>query len=231
MKKILVFFITAFILLLDSEHCLPQQSITVKAGTRTIDHFPPSVRFRYPEFIQGKAFFRNSTFTSSRFNYNFLTGNMEFIRSGDTLEIIEPEKIKFIVIDQDTFYFSKVYFEVLYSNDFGKLAVNRCFKLVARKKQAAYGTTSSTSAISSYNSLSDVSGYYKLEVNDDLVFRMEETYYLHTVKNGFVPFWRKKILQLFPEHEDKIKAYYKQYKVDFKNKSDLTGVLQFLNRL
>ncbi len=228
MRNIAVWICSALALLLLPKPCLSQQAITIKAGTKIIDYFPLRERYRYPSFIDGIAVFTGGTYTESRFNYNILYGAMEFIQKGDTLSIANADKIKMVILETDTFYFDKGYLEVIFSDRRLKLALKQYVKLVDTKKMGAYGMTSSTGSISSYNSISSVAGYYKLTVSDDIVVRKEKEYYLYTTENGFQPFRKNNLLQSFPGKENEIKQYLKQYKVDYSKESDLLDLMKFL---
>ncbi len=212
-------------------HCMPafmQESITVKAGTKIIDYFPPAERYRYPGFVSGKAVFRDGTFTTAQFNYNILYGEMQFIQSHDTLEIANAESLRLVILAADTFYFDKGYLEVRYSNGSDKLAVKEYVKLIDTKKMGAYGMTSSTSAISSYNSISATSGYYKLTVSDDLVVKKVKEFYLYTPGSGFQLFRKNNAMQAFPNKKDAIKQYLKINDVDFNSEADLLKLMEYL---
>jgi hypothetical protein len=228
MNRIFVSILAVVALFIPSGTLPAQQSITVKAGTNITDYFPLKERYRYTGFVKGRAIFNNGTFTESEFNYNILSGAMEFIQKRDTLTIVNAERIKIVVLGADTFYFNRGYLEVLFSEKSNKLAVKQFVKFVDVKKMGAYGMTSSTSAISSYSSISSDGGYHKLTVSEDVVVRKEKEYYLFTPEKGFVLFRKNNLLQSFPGKENEIKQYLKKHKVDYSNGSDLLEVMNFL---
>jgi len=228
MKKNTVCMLTVLVIFFNAMPFFAQESITVKSGTKIIDYFPPEERYRYPEFIEGRAIFKSGTFTESRFNYNILTGSMDFIQKKDTLAIGNADRIKMVVLEDDTFYFDKGYLEVLFSEGSCKLALKHFVKFVDTKKMGAYGMTSSTSAISSYSSISSDGGYYKLNVSDDVVVRKEKEYYLYTPEKGFLLFRKNNVMQSFPGKENEIKQYLKEHKVDYSSESDLMEFMTFL---
>lgn len=101
---------TIFLICLDLfiTSCLFAQKyepVTVKAGTSVKDYFPVAERYLYPNFTEGKGFFKSRGSIPCLFNFNVLSGEMEFIQSKDTLVIAKKEEINSIVVATDTFYY------------------------------------------------------------------------------------------------------------------------------
>lgn len=228
-RRFFLFIVLILLLLgLPERSLYSQESITVKAGTKIIDYFPWAKRYKYPEFRTGKVFFRDGTYTEARFNYNILFGEMQFIQHRDTLSIANANRISLVVLDSDTFYYDQGYLEILYSNHPVKIAVKHYVKVVDIKKSGGYGTTSSTSAISSYGSISASTGYHKLQVSEDIVVREEKEYYILVFGNDFEPLRKNAVLQAFPEQEENIKQYLKDHKVDFRKEEDILDLMYFI---
>jgi hypothetical protein len=207
------------------------QEFIVKAGTKIKDYFPLESRFRYPVFTPGKVFFKDDTFTGSRLNYNILYGEVQFIQKNDTLSIANTRDIKYVTIESDTFYFDKGYVEIVFDMGKSKLGLKQFVKMVDKQTQAAYGMTSSVSATDSYNSIPSSSGYYSLNVNEDIRVRRVKDYYLGSENKGFQLIRKNLVLELFPESEDEIKRYLKTNDVNFNNEADLMKLCQFLKDL
>ena len=128
-------------LLLFTNACLlaqKQESVTVKAGTRVIDYFPIAERYLYPNFTKGIITLKNGRSNTCQFNLNFLSGEMEFIQSKDTLIIADKKDLYSIVIAKDTFYFHNVYLQMIRG---GNLKVFMTEKATRGQLQAtpAYG--------------------------------------------------------------------------------------------
>jgi len=229
MKKI-IFFICSFLILNVSLSAQDTELIIVKAGTKILDHFPIQERYRYPEFISGRVQFRNGIYSETKLNYNFLLGEMEFIRSQDTLSIINKKDIRFIVVAQDTFFYDKGYLELL-SGGPVKVVLKQYIKLKEVQNKDTYGIASSGSATNSYGSLPADGNFYKLAANKDMIFQKTMEYYLATTTSGFVPFRKKNVMQLFPQKADTIKDYLKSNKVDFDSRDDLLRLADYLRSL
>ncbi len=228
MNKIVVFICSVMVLSI-SLSAQKNELITVKAGTKIMDYFPVQERYRYPDFISGMVLFKNGIYSETWLNYNFLMGEMEFIKSKDTLTIINKKDIRYVVV-QDTFYYDKGYLELI-SGGPVRVALKQYFKLKEVLKKDSYGTSSSGSATNSYGSLPVDGSFYKLAANEDMVFQKTLEYYLTTSSSGFVQFNKKNVIQLFPQKGDVIKAYLKSNKVNFDSRDDLIRLAYYLGSL
>jgi hypothetical protein len=229
MKKNVIFIFSVLILNI-SLSAQKNELITVRAGTRVIDYFPLSIRYRYPEFISGKVQFKDGIYSETRLNYNFLMGEMEFIQVRDTLSIINKKDIRLISVAQDTFYYDNGYMQQIAGGSF-KVGSKEYFKLKEVMNQDSYGISGSGSATNSYGMLPAEGNFYKLVVNKDIVFQKTREYYFTTASGGFVQFSKKNIIRMFPQKEDAIKAYLKSNKVDFDSGTDLLRFSDFLRGL
>ena len=207
-----------------------QQSITVKAGTRVIDYFPPEIRFRYDGFQTGRVIFMDGTYTAAKLNYNYLYGDMQFIQGRDTLSIANADKIDFVAIQKDTFFYNNGYLELL--SDVGPLRLVRkqYVRIVDVQKQEAYGMTSSNSATRSFSSMPYGGRYYSLVVQQDVLMRMQKEYYLGS-KDGFEVLRKKVVLEMFPTREGEIKRYLKDHPVDFDAEEEVIAFCSFLDEI
>jgi hypothetical protein len=228
MKSFLFFLLTFFSAILFSQ---TKEVITVKAGTRIIDYFPPQKRYLYSEFLDGKAVFKSNTYTAARFNYNILVGEVQFIYKNDTLSVGNPESLKNVVIGTDTFYYDKGYLKVIAGTD-PLMAVKQYIKFVDTGKESGYGTKSSTSAIHSYSNVIGGAGRsYKLTLNEDLILTRNTEYYLGNSREGFVIYRKKSIENRFPSLKSEIASFIKEKRTDFYNEEDLKELTLYINGL
>jgi hypothetical protein len=229
MKKT-VLSICSFLLLTTCLSAQKSEPVTVKAGTRVEDYFPFQERYRYPEFIDGKVFFRNGAYAATKLNYNFLIGEMEYIQLKDTLSLDNTADIMLIAIAKDTFYYDKGYLEQI-CNGQVKVALKQYIKLKEVQKKDSYGSSGSNSATDSYSTIQTAGQTYKLVINQDRVFQKMSEFYLATPSSGFVPFSKKKVMQLFPRKKDAIQDYLKSNKVDFDSREELIRFAEYLVNL
>ena len=230
MKKV-VFFICYMLIINAALSAQKYEPVTVKAGMKVVDCFPFNERYRYPEFITGRIWVKSGVYSEALLNYSFLSSEMEYIRKKDTLAIANKKDIRLIVVAQDTFYFDKGYFlEQIYGGPL-KVVLKQYIKLKETQKQDSYGTTSAGAAMTSYGSLPAGGDFYKLTANADMVLQRTLEYYLSDQSGGFVQCTKKNVMQLFPQHEDTIKAYLKSNKVNFEKRDDVIRLAGFLSAL
>jgi len=156
---------------------------------------------------------------------------MEYIKNKDTLAIANRKDIRFVAVAQDTFYYDKGYYMEQISGGPLKVVLKQYIKLKEIQKKDSYGTSSSGSSTNSYGSLPVGGDFHKLVANEDMVFQRTLEYYLSDPSGGFEHFTRKNVIQLFPVHEDEIKAYLKSNKIKFDNRDDLIKLSEFLGSL
>lgn len=202
----------------------------VLAGTKVEDYILMEERYCYPEFTAGRVIFKNGTNTEARLNYNYLIGEMQYLQGKDTLAIANETDILQIVIGGDIFVMHKGFMELIYN---GKVpvALKQYFKQMEVIKKDSYGSAGSNSATDSYNSIQTDGQTYKLILNRDRIFKKIAEYYLAASSGEFVPFTKKKVLQLFPQKKKTIEAYLKLNEVDFNLREDLIRFAEYLSEL
>ncbi len=72
-------------------------------------------------------------------------------------------------------------------------------------------------------------GLYDLVVDEDIVLKKIEQFYLGDNYNHFVLANKKNLLMLFPKEQQRIEAYLKENKINFTNKDDLEKMVRFLD--
>ena len=222
-----------FSLCLLMTHLLTAQNsepVLVKAGTRVIDYFPFNDRYRYQEFNEGKAVSKSGTTNSARFNYNFLSGEMEFIRGSDTLMIVNKKDVKYITVALDTFYYNNGYLEIIRSGSF-RVFVNQNIVIKDIQKEGAFGTINRTAASESYSFLMTKGFTNDLVPDEDWLLQNTTSYFFSTPSHDYIQFNRKNILKILPAKKDVINKYLKANKVDFNSRDDLLKLADFLDDL
>jgi len=209
--------------------------ITIKAGNRISDVLTTADIFYYPQFTSGKVFFKDGSRAAAKLNYTRLHDQMLFIDSkGDTLALANEKTIRFIAIDQDTFYYDEGYMRIIADNGFVKLAEKQIWVVADIRKIGTHNTQKSTVAIttlSNYNDETTRAKSHDLLLNEDMVIRREAHYYFGDEYNRFARSGKKKLLLLFPKDELRLENYLKENKVNFDKKEDLEKLAQFLGRL
>lgn len=190
MKPVIV--AVCYLLILNCHLYAQTDSWTVKAGQEIKEAISPGVRFRYPAFVSGIVYFKDGTNSQAPLDFNLLNEEMQFINpNGDTLSIDNEATIKYITINNDTFYYSKVYLELVTSNPTVKIAKKQRLKVGEVKKIGGYDQASSTSAITSVTSLSHRAGVTNLSQRAELLLLKETIYYMVIITIIFYRLIRK----------------------------------------
>lgn len=219
-----------FVLLNFSLSAQKNETIIVRAGMRVIDCFPFQERYRFLEFITGRIQLKNGIYSDTPLNLNFLSGEMEYVRSHDTLSIANKKDIRFVAIAADTFVFDNGYIEQIYGSRI-KIGLKEQFRLKEIQNKDSYGISSSGSSTISYNSLPAEGNYYRLTADKDMVFQKTQEYFILSPTSGFIPITKKAVLQMFPDKEEMVKAFLKSDKINFGSRDDLIKLADFLSHL
>lgn len=225
------YLIIYFIFVLATE-VLAQKNeiITVNAGASITDCIPFNVRYRYPEFTDGKVFYKNGAFSVAKLNYNFLTGEMDYLQVGDTLSIANVTDIKLITVKKDTFYFDNGFLELIKGGSI-RVALKQYLKLLDKVNKDSYGSSGSGSATDSYSDFQTTGKNFKLQVNEDRIFKKTLQYYISVSQDRFVSFTRKNVMKLFPEKKDTLRDYLKSAEVNFNSKEDILRLANYLSTI
>jgi hypothetical protein len=228
--------ILTFLLLICSPNIHAQEAkhFTVEPGKSIIDVISPGDIFLYPQFIMGKSVYKSGFAVDQLLNYNVILGEMQFINPGkDTLVVANAGSIRYFVLAADTFYFNNGYYKIIKGNRDFKLLEKHYTRLDDVRKEAGYGTTSSTGAIDSYTTLftGNNQGVYKLKANEKMEYSIRTDYYFENSEKEFVPAIKQNILKIFPDHAVKIKEYIKSQSIRFSKKEDLIKLTDFVMSL
>ena len=181
--------------------------------------------------MSGRILLNNGVSSEKILNYDFLNGEVEYIRGKDTLAIANAKDIRHIVIETDTFYYYRGGYLELVSGGAAKVALKQYIKLKETQKKDSYGTSSAGSATNSYGTLPAAGYFYKLIANEDMIFQRTLEYYISDQKGGFDLYNKKNLLHLYPQYEKEIKAYIKSEKIDFDIREDLIKLAGYLSGL
>ena len=206
--------------------------VTIKAGNRVNDVLTTAEIYYYPQFTSGKVFFRDGSKAIGKMNYTRLFDQMLFISpKGDTLAVADEKNIKFINIDQDTFYYDEGYVRLIMNKGDVKLAEKQVWVVADVRKIGTHNKATTTVAITSLDSYNDRASRaksYDLLINEDMLIKKETQYFFGDKYNHFVRSGKKKLLLLFPKEQPGIENYLKENKVDFDKRDDLEKIALFL---
>lgn len=207
-------------------------TIIIKAGTSFAESVPINEIYDYPQFVNGKVFFKTGDSTPAKLNYHRFLDEMQFIDfKNDTLNIANAGLIKFIRINTDVFYYDKGYVKFIREANDIKLAERKTLRVSDKTKIGGYGAQNPTSAIDNYGVLYDQKGMYKLTPMVDVTLTRKTEYYFGDKYNHFVLANKKNLLQQFSKENRALNAYFKENNISFNNREQLEKLLQFLASL
>ncbi|MCL2502519.1 MAG: hypothetical protein FWE30_06360 [Bacteroidales bacterium] len=224
MKKlffpIILFFLTEI-------HVHGQEPVTVKFG-EDINQISVSGKYLFPEFQNARVFRQHESF-EVQMNYNALTGEMEFIDPTGTILAL-GDVVQFIVFGKRIFKQTpKGYLEILADDSGVEFLVHRQYKVGDIKKHGAYGTTSSTTSITSYSAITADPNYFSLSLAQDAIYFKTDTYYIYAARRYRLAN-RSGFTRVFGRQRPGLKDYLKQEPVNFSNGEDLIRLFTYCSQ-
>ena len=230
MKKYIFLWLILPILEVSAQN---RQIIEASSGEDLISKVSTQFQFVFPEFTVGEVHYKGHS-GSGKLNYNMLLGEMQFEEKNQILALANVKDVVMVNINNRKFYpFNDREFteELLTSGKF-KLRVRYKGNAAQHSKKGAYGTMSSTSSITSYNSINSDNRQYNLTVSENVLVTINYFYYIvgingkHTlIKNV------KTFTKLFPEYRAQIEAFTKEHNTRFNNEDDLKALLRYCSEL
>lgn len=229
MKKLLLAALSLYCTASNAQDSL---TIFISADQQVSDVLTPKKIYKYPEFKPGRITFRDGSVANDRFNYNYLNGEIEFIQR-DTLAISKDQmlNIRFLTVDNDTFFYDKGYLQQIVTTPVGRLLKRQLLVVTKREKIGAYNQPSQTSAIESYGSFTDNFGGFtpNLKIHENITLALRTDFYFGDRFNTFLLASKRNLQRVFPNKRKQIDEYLRIHTVNFKKPEDLKNLLLSLN--
>jgi len=230
-----VYSLKIFFLLISTAlftHAYSQQNRwTVKAGESIQQVLGDSVIYRYRQFLPGVVYYKDGRASRGSLNLNCITGEMEFIAPGkDTLSVANEISIYYITIQTDTFYFDKVFVELIHGNAAAKLGKVEIIKITDVQKEGAFGQMSSTGSIEAVASYYGGSQTYKLTEKSTVTVEKRTIFFIGNSENNFLPAVKKNIIKMFSRKSSSIESFIKENKIAISKEDDLVALIDFLGK-
>jgi hypothetical protein len=202
---------------------------TVRTGETIQEVLGDSAIYRYPQFVDGRVYYNDGKVSRGLLNFNRLTGQMEFIApSRDTLAIADESTIKYLAVHNDTFYFVKVYLELIHHTTSARLGKLDVIKLLDIKKEGAFGQMNSTSSITSTSSFYSGRQDYQLAQKVEITLKEQTKFFISKGNDDFLPATKKNINKIFSQKSSAIEPFIKEHNIDISKQDDLVRLIDFL---
>jgi hypothetical protein len=215
-------------------HSFTQETIKAVQADQEINQvFTVKDLYRYPQFMPGRVLFRDGSLAEGLFNYNKLFEQVLFIdQNGDSLAVGNPETIRVIVIDKDSFYYSKEsYYELVDTYKYIQLARKQILQEIDQQKTGAYGQSYTNNSTVSNKNYYTVDGKPRLNVGESTLFSQKTEYYISYKHNDFVPATKRNIEKLFEGNSKQVRDYLKSNSIDISKEEDLKKLLGYVKDL
>ena len=157
-----------------------RQIIATSSGEDLGEKVSTHLQYLFPDFTEGDVYFMKTPKGNGKLNYNMLADEMQFVDNDEVMALANVRDVAMVSINNRTFYpfNNKEFTEELLATDKLRLRV-RCKGVIAEySKNSAYGTQSSTSAITSYSSVNQDGRQYSLTVATNVLISLKYYYYL-----------------------------------------------------
>ena len=212
-----------------------RQVIEAASGDDLSGKVSTTMQYLFPEFTPGEVYFVNAPKGNGMLNYNMLVGEMQFKENGEVLGLADVKNVAVVNINNRRFYpFNNQgeFTEELLSTDKAQLRIRRKGNVAPYAKKGAYGTSSSTSSITSYSSVNSGDRQYNLSVTSDVLISLRNFYYLVGANGKYIQVTNvKAFTKLFPAHRAQIEAFAKERKIRFNNEAELITMLIYCSEL
>ena len=189
--------------------------------------------YKYPQFKQGKVFFRDGNIADAKLNYHKLFEQFLFVNeNGDSLAVGNPETIKVIVIDRDSFYFEKgSFYEMIHTYKNVQLLRKQVLKEIDQQKNGAYGSSYTNNSTVAGKKIYTEDGTPRLNVGESTLFLQSTEYYISYKHDDFLPATKKNIEKLFASNAKQVKEFIKNNSIDVSKEESLKKLMVFIQDL
>ncbi|MDQ6902470.1 MAG: hypothetical protein M3139_05590 [Bacteroidota bacterium] len=186
------------------------------------------IQYVFEQFNPGTVKLKSGKSYKQNLNYNTITNEMVFVDNGKFVAIASPESVDTIYISDRKFIpLNNKFYEVLVTGPMPLLA-----ELTATVSEEGtsigYGSTTTTSATSSYQSLIRDGGAYGLKLPDGFKVTPKQEFYilkddkLERISN------ERQLAKIFPDKKDVIKDFVKKTNTNFSKSEDVAALVKQL---
>jgi hypothetical protein len=199
--------------------------------TAQIDSLSNRAQFLYPDFSTGVVKMKDGKTTSATMNYNTLTEKMTFYQNGTLMDMIKPETVDTITLQNNKFVFLEDAFLEVLVNGHVTLFIQHKSDLSSTGRPGPYGTKSQTSGPVSVPKLYTLNNTYNLKLPVEYVVTPSPVNWIRIDNEMHKILSNRQFFKLFPGNEDKIKEYINKNKLNIKKTDDLVKIVIYCNTL
>jgi hypothetical protein len=222
-------YLSAVLFLCSGSMFAQQQQIVAQ------EEVPVSIQYIFPEFTAGRVLYKNGVSAEGKLNYNMLLEEMMFVDDANRQMVMDNVKeVNMVTIDGRRFYpYGSQKFAEELTGGAVRLRVLRRGSLMKHSKEAGYGSSSATSAIDSYSSISGAANQKAaLTEKGNVLVTVSRIYYLVSSGGKYTAVKNQKtFIRQFPTFKTEIENFTKDQSVDFANQKDLISLLAYCNAL
>ncbi len=219
----------------------PLKVYQISKGAITTSVIPFKEIYRYPIFKEAHITYLNGTLPGVTLNYNLLYGEMQFIDSkGDTLALVNEDKIKYIDTGENLFYYLPGigFVEVVKDLPLAGLARQESLQIMDRadlyQNTGFHSSAGTASGPGSGTYLGSAPSYRQLFTQpapQDFKISRQVNFLIMDRNTRFYPAKKTTLLQLFPRYKRKINQYWKECQPNLRKEQDVIALLEFCNQL
>ncbi|MEP6951127.1 MAG: hypothetical protein ABI863_17700 [Ginsengibacter sp.] len=225
--RYLVLFILSLLLYSNPLFAQSPRSIRVKAGENIAQAYPPNGFYRFPKFSKAILFYKGGTQNAVQlFNYNILSGTMQFISpAGKTFDIADPANIDSVVFEKIVFVHNEGFMEIVTHTD-SIILLKKIIIKTREEKIGALGLPAQSSSIDNISIYSAETDVYNLTINTDVVVIENVYWYWMDNNHNLLKATKGNLLRLLPApKQNAAETYMKQNKINFENENDLKQLM------
>ncbi len=224
MRFLLFFFLLDPLLLISQEYL----SYKVEPGENPNVVLPVSARYSYNEFKPGAVLMSTGVTSRAQLNYNHLYGQMQFLKTGDTLYVSNVDDVKYVAVGTDTFYYQKYWLRQIACSGKIRLAEHKMLDYANNEKMGPYGGKS-PGAVERVQSIDVVGAIDKNYIaREVLIFVERNSYYFSDRFGRYVPANKKNILDVFGKSTPGLEKYLSDAKPVYTRREDMLALLDQL---
>ena len=204
-------------------------SYEIKVGEAISDVITSEEAYQYKVFKPAILVLTTGQTGSSKVNYHALFGEMHYIASnGDTLAISNESPVKYLAVDQDTFYYNDGFMRLVASTKGIKILKKEKIVLAEKLKSTGYNSTSSA-AIESLYGVANAKLFKTLIANEKMIFARESTFYFQDKNDQPLPATKTNLLKMYQQNRKAVEQYLAANPVNFTKEDELKRLAMFLN--